>query len=149
MDIFEILKKDHEETLGRFRKLEGTTAQDSDLRTREFSSLNTELLAHLQAEEDTFYPPLMQSKYREDALEAVEEHHVLELVLRDLRETAPSIERWRPKLRVLKEMMEHHIEEEEGKIFREVRMVLSQSVAVEIGTQFSAQKKEILFRNQK
>jgi hypothetical protein len=144
MDIFEILKKDHEETLELFRKLEETTPQDSDLRRRQFSTLNAEFLAHLQAEEDTFYPPLLQSKHREDALEAVEEHHVLELVLRDLRETEPGMERWKPKLRVLKEIVEHHIQEEEGKIFTEIKTILSKGMAEELGVQFSARKGEIL-----
>ncbi len=144
MDVFEILRKDHEETLGRFRKLEETTPQDSDLRRRQFSTLNTELLAHLQAEEDAFYPPLLQSKYREDALEAVEEHHVLELVLRDLQETEPRTERWKPKLRVLKEIMEHHIQEEEDKIFDEIRTILSHGTAEKMGMQFNAKKRGIL-----
>ncbi len=144
MDIFEILRKDHKETLGQFSELETTTSQESATRSGKFSTLNKELLAHLQAEEDTFYPPLMQGMYREDALEAVEEHHAIELLLKDLRETEASTETWKPKLKVFKEILEHHIEEEEGKIFSAAKTLLSLEIAVEIGTQFNAKKKEIL-----
>ncbi len=146
MEIYEILKADHKETLERFSKLEHTTPQDSNLRNSQLRTLNAELLAHLKAEEDVFYPPLMKSKHREDALEAVEEHHVLELVLKDLRETEPSIEPWKPKLRVLKEILEHHVEEEEGKIFDEIKTILSPGIAEEMGKQFSARKAEILIK---
>jgi hypothetical protein len=144
MDIFEILKKDHGETLSRFRELEKTTSQESAMRNKGFTTLNQELIAHLEAEEDTFYQPLMHGKYREDALEALEEHHVLELVLEDLSGTEPGVERWKPKLRVLKEMLEHHIGEEEGKIFTEIKTILSKGMAEELGVQFSARKGEIL-----
>ncbi len=144
MDVFEILEKDHKETLSRFRELERTSSQESAMRSRKFGALNAELLAHLQAEEDTFYPPLMKGMYREDALEAVEEHHAIELVLKDLRDTQVNTETWKPKLKVLKEILEHHIEEEEGKIFAEIETLLTSELAIEMGTRFSAKKTEIL-----
>ncbi len=144
MDIFEILKTDHRETLQRFTELEETASHESTMRRKGFSTMDRELVAHLQAEEDAFYPPLLQGKYREEALEAIEEHHALELLLRDLGEMEPTGERWKPKLKVLKEMLEHHIQEEEGKIFLEIKGILSEHVAEEIGLQFNARKDQIL-----
>ncbi len=79
----------------------------------------------------------------------MEEHHAIELLLKDLRETETNTERWKPKLKVLEEILEHHIEEEEGKIFTEVKTTLTLEMAVEIGMRFSAKKEQILlaYRN--
>jgi chemotaxis receptor (MCP) glutamine deamidase CheD len=46
--------------------------------------------------------------------EALEEHHVVELLIKELRKMGPKDERYHAKFTVLSEMVKHHIEEEES-----------------------------------
>ena len=77
-------------------------------------------------EEEVLYPALKaHPKAKELTLEAYEEHHVVDLVLEELENTPVTDEQWGAKFTVAKENIEHHIEEEEGEMFRDIREVFS------------------------
>ena len=67
-----------------------------------------------------------------------------DVVLKELQRMPPSDERWGAKLKVLKENIEHHIEEEEGEMFKTARTVLSRKQLQELGTRMQAMKDEAL-----
>ncbi len=143
MDAFELLKTDHEKVAGIFEKLAETTERAVKTRTELFAKLKEELDVHAHIEETILYPVLRrESETREITLEGLEEHHVMKLLLRELNAmSSVETEQWTAKLKVLKENVEHHVEEEEGEMFVEARKILSREQIEELGAQLEAEKK--------
>ena len=143
MDAFELLKKDHEKVSGIFEKLEPTTERGVKTREELFAQLKQELDVHAKIEEGILYPVLKELKETEEiTLEAFEEHNVVKQLLAELEEMPKDDESWGAKLTVLKENVEHHVEEEEGEMFKDARQVLSQEQIDELGAQLEAAKQE-------
>jgi hemerythrin-like domain-containing protein len=69
----------------------------------------------------------------DEVLEAVEEHHVVKVLIGELEELSPSDETYKAKATVLMELVRHHIEEEEGEMFPQVRDALGRKRLTEIG----------------
>ena len=142
-EFFQMLKKDHAEVKGILGKLEET--KEGELKKREelFLKLRTELVPHMKAEEIVFYPPLMAKKEsRKDALEGVEEHHVSDMVLKEL-ETTQKGELWGAKMSVFSELVEHHIKDEESKVFKSAEKALGPDDFEKIMKQFQQEKQKI------
>lgn len=140
-ELFQALRRDHQDVRDTFRKLreEGRSSE----RVRLVYELETELLPHMIAEERVLYPRLKDEKeaeIREDALESAAEHHAVRLVLRDLAETPTDDEAFPAKVRVLEEMVEHHLREEESEIFSDVEKAFGPREAMEILEGFRREK---------
>jgi hemerythrin-like domain-containing protein len=73
-------------------------------------------------------------------LEGYQEHHVVDLIIGELRNLSPSDESWPAKAKVMHESLEHHIEEEEEKMFPKARKELSKEQLEELGRQMQAIK---------
>jgi len=143
MDAFELLKQDHEKVAGILDKLEPTTERGVKTRDELFAQLKQELDIHARIEEEILYPVLKETKETEDiTLEAYEEHNVVKTLLAQLEELPKDDETWGAKLTVLRENVEHHVEEEEGEMFKKARKALSQEEIDELGTRLEAAKKE-------
>lgn len=143
MDIFELLKQDHEKVAGIFEQLEPTTERAEKTREELFARLKTELDLHAYLEETILYPPLKQiEKTREIALEAVEEHRVVKQFLKELDAMPVTSEQWTAKLTVLKENVEHHVEEEEKEMFKQARAALTREQIDNLTARFESEKKQ-------
>src|SRR5215213_10017329 len=143
MDAFELLKKDHEKVSGIFEKLEPTTERGVKTREELFTQLKQELDVHARIEETILYPVLKEASETEEiTLEAYEEHNVVKQLLAELDKLPKDDETWGAKLTVLKENVEHHVEEEEGEMFKSARKVLIQEQIEEIGARLEAAKQE-------
>lgn len=143
MNAFELLKQDHEKVSGIFEKLEPTTERGIKTRTELFAQLKQELEIHARVEEEIFYPAIKNAKETRDiTLEGYEEHHVIKQLLTELEELPVDDETWGAKLKVLKENVEHHVEEEEEEMFSSAREVLSKDEIEELGTRMEAAKQE-------
>jgi hypothetical protein len=143
MDAFELLKKDHERVSGIFEKLEPTTERGVKTREELFTQLKRELDIHARIEEEILYPVLKKAKETEEiTLEAYEEHHVVKQLLAELEELPKDDETWGAKLTVLKENVEHHVEEEEDEMFKDARKVLSKEEIETLGERLEAAKQE-------
>ena len=142
-EFFQKLKKDHKEIkeiLGKLKK----TKNGSKNRDELFQKLKEELVPHKKAEETAFYQPLLKKKEaREDALEGIEEHHVSDMVFRELERNSKDEDQWGAKLSVFKELVEHHIKEEEGKIFKTAEKVFSEDKFQSIMRQFEQDKRKL------
>jgi iron-sulfur cluster repair protein YtfE (RIC family) len=147
MNAFELLKKDHEKVAGIFEKLEPTTERALKTREELFTQLKQELDVHAEIEETIFYPAIKEAdETREITLEAYEEHAVVKRLLSELEAEAKDTEEWKAKLTVLKENVEHHVEEEEGEMFPKAKKVLSKDQVEELGTEMQEAKKQLLPR---
>ena len=123
--FFEELTADHDEVKEILDKMENTS--DGAVKTREklLVQLKQALVPHMKAEEKAFYPELTKTKeVKKEALEAIEEHGLAETVLRQLENVPAGDDVWGAKLSVLKELLEHHIEEEEDELFEAAEDVL-------------------------
>jgi hemerythrin-like domain-containing protein len=142
-EFFKLLRKDHKEVKDIFEELQETKGKPSQ-REKLFKKLKEEIKPHMKAEEHVFYPALKDNKEaREDVLEGIEEHHVAELVLNELEDLSPKEDQWAAKLSVLKELVEHHIEEEESKIFDDAEEVLSEDEMKKIMKKFEEEKEKV------
>lgn len=125
-DAIQILEQDHRRFEALLKQGEETTERARTARQTLLSTITSELNAHELMEEKVLYPALQSHpEAREIVLEGYEEHHVADLILAELREVATDDEQWGAKFKVLKENIEHHIEEEEGEMFRTARGIFS------------------------
>jgi hypothetical protein len=143
MDAITLLKADHEKVDALFAQLEETTERAEKTREELFTKLKQELDLHAHVEEKIFYPAIKESEEtREITLEAFQEHHVVKVLLRELDAMPVTSETWTAKLTVLKENVEHHVEEEEGEMFKKARTVLSTEQLEELGTLIEQEKQQ-------
>jgi hemerythrin superfamily protein len=99
------------------------------------------LTLHEKMEETFFYPQLKEAKPTEDLiLESYQEHHVMDLLIEEISSLDPRHETWHPKVKVLQENTEHHIEEEEDKLFPKVRKIWDAAKREQVGRQMQEMK---------
>lgn len=143
MDLFQTLKKDHQQVAGMIDELMKSSGSSSQ-KDKTFGTLLTELSAHASAEEQVFYPELLKdAKSKHLALEAIEEHRHVVMILNELSNSNKGEEQWKAKLKVLKDMVEHHVEEEEGEMFEAADQVLGKTKLQQIGDRFTEVKEQI------
>lgn len=143
MDIYSALKHDHDEAKALLEKLSDTSEKAVKTRAKGFEKLKTELIAHSRAEEEVFYGALRdQDKTHDDVLEGEQEHHMVDVLLEEMSKLEVSDEQWTAKLTVLKEQIEHHVEEEEDELFEKAKKILSDDDAKRLAEEFKQHKKQ-------
>lgn len=134
-----MLEADHRRFEELLKQGEETTARARKTRRSLLDSLTSELAAHELKEEKVLYPALKShAETRDIVLEGFEEHHVADEILSELHRVATDDETWAAKFKVLKENLEHHIEEEEGNMFPTARDILSADRLLELGRRMRA-----------
>jgi hemerythrin-like domain-containing protein len=135
MDAIGLLKEDHrnvKKLLGQLEKMKAPGRRQLLL-----GQIEAEIKIHSKIEEEIFYPAYRDAvKKQEDRklfFEAHEEHHVVDHVLDDLKESSPDGHVFAAKAKVLKELVEHHIEEEEGQMFKKAKKSLDKQELVDLG----------------
>jgi hypothetical protein len=142
MNAITLLKEDHKKVSGIFEKLEDTTNRAEKTRPELFAQLRQELEIHTHIEEMIFYPELKrEAETREITLEGIEEHRDVKAALAELAATSVTDELWGIRLKVLKELVEHHVEEEEGDMFKSAREALPAARIEELGALMAEEKK--------
>jgi hypothetical protein len=136
-----MLKDDHNKVKGLLAKLETTTERGVKTRAELFATIKGELTLHEIIEEEIFYPELKaHPKARDLILEGYEEHHVVDLLMSELEALDVADETWGAKALVMKENVEHHIEEEEGEMFKTARQVFDRAELVDLGERMAVRK---------
>ena len=124
MNAITLLKADHDKVKKMLDEGESTTERGVKTRTELLAELKAELSIHERIEEEIFYPALKaHPKAKDIVLEGYEEHHVVDEIMGELEATDVTDETWGAKFLVMKENIEHHIEEEEGEMFKQARQV--------------------------
>jgi hemerythrin-like domain-containing protein len=125
-DAIALLEADHRRLEDLLKRGEETTERAVKGRKALLKTLTQELEAHEMIEEKILYPALKAHPEGLDiVLEGFQEHHVADLIMKELHAVSTSAEEWGAKFKVLKESIEHHIKEEEGPMFRTARGVFS------------------------
>jgi hemerythrin-like domain-containing protein len=147
-DAITLLKADHKKVRALLDELEQTTERGAKKREKLLAQIDTELAVHTEIEETIFYPAFRDAVEKKDDremyFEALEEHHVVKLVLPEIKDTDPTSEPFGAKAKVLKELVTHHAKEEEKEMFPEARKVLSREELIDLGERMGARKKELL-----
>ena len=144
MNPFELLKADHEKVAKLFDQLEAGSGR-AKLDT--FKQIKQELELHTHVEETIFYPALESPRETHDlTLEAYEEHKVVKTLLRELARSRKADDEWQAKAKVLRENVEHHVEEEENELFDKASDALESDQLEALGDQMAAEKERKLGR---
>ena len=134
MDAITLLKADHDKVKKILADGEATTERAEKTRTELFATLKEEMMVHERIEEEIFYPALKaHPKAKEIVLEGYEEHHVVDEIMGELETTDVTDETWAAKFKVMKENIEHHIEEEEGDMFKQARSIFDADELEQLG----------------
>jgi hypothetical protein len=145
MDALSLLKGDHQKVKKMLAELDRTTERGVKTREELFTKLKGELQVHEAIEEEIFYPALKEHpKAKELVLEAYEEHNVVDTVMSEIEGVAYDDERWGAKMTVLKENLEHHIEEEETEMFKQARQVFERDELDELGSRMESRKHDLM-----
>jgi len=148
MDAIQLLKADHKKVKELLTELTETSTRATKKRVDLLSEIDVNLKAHNTIEEEIFYPAFKKAGEKEEAkmyYEALEEHRAAgDLVLPDLLNTKPESEQFSGRAKVLKELVEHHIKEEEGQMFKDAKKLLSSEEIEQLGKQMEQRKAELM-----
>lgn len=145
MTIYDELKKDHDQVHEMMTRIEEMSSRASTSKVKLFEEMKAALTAHLRTEEKVFYDAIKPEKSAHDiALEGYEEHHIADLLMREISRLSPSDDKWTAKFTVLKENVEHHVEEEESEIWAKAREILDEAKAQRLGESFVSEKGKLL-----
>lgn len=147
MDALKLLKTDHKKVKTLFGEVEELGDRASAQRKKLFQQIDEELTIHSKIEETIFYPEFRRragkGEEREEVLEAYEEHNVVKTIIGELESLDPKDETYKPKLSLLKELVEHHVKEEEGPMFKMARELFDQEELDELGERLMEAKQEL------
>ena len=139
MNAIELLEADHERVKGILAQLSDSTERGVKKRTELLAKLEMELTLHTKLEEEILYPAFKEAGGKEQAImyhEAKEEHRAVDsLVLPDLKNTDPGSLEFTGRVKVVKELLEHHIEEEEEEMFKQARELMKKDELEALGEQ--------------
>jgi hemerythrin superfamily protein len=142
-DAIVLLKNDHKAVEKLFKQFEKLGPGGSRATKRKLvDQILDELAVHARIEEQHFYPRIRQQveDVEDIVLEGYEEHHVLEMTMAELRALDPAAENFDAKVKVLIEMVRHHVEEEEQDMFPKVRAAMGRKELTEIGATLESEK---------
>ncbi|MEO7072653.1 MAG: hemerythrin domain-containing protein [Rhodanobacter sp.] len=148
MDAIQLLKSDHQKVKELLTELADTTTRAVKKRSDLLEQIRVNLKAHTTIEEEIFYPAFKKAGEKDEArmyYEAMEEHRAAgDLVLPDLLNTATDSENFSGRAKVLKELVEHHVKEEEDDMFKAARKLLSRDELKELGQRMEQRKAELV-----
>lgn len=142
-DAIALLKADHREVEDLFAQFEKTRSADRKLKLAH--KICTALKVHTQIEEEIFYPACREDGVEDDTMdEAYVEHDGAKKLIAEIEAAEPGDEFYDAKVRVLSEMIKHHVHEEEmrGGMFAQAR---EQGVDLkDLGEQLMQRKQELM-----
>ncbi len=143
MDAIALLKKDHRTVKSLFSQFDKLGDGAHKQKKAVVQQIIHELSVHAAIEEALFYPTARAAvKAKEDlVLEALEEHHVVKWLLHELASLEPTHERYDAKVTVLKEAVNHHVEEEESDLFPAFERKVAPAERIALGSALEAAKK--------
>lgn len=119
-DLFSTLHKEHEEVKTIFQKLKNQNSEEE--RKQSLKQLESAIIPHMRGEEHVIYPKLEElAESKGIAFEAMEEHLAVRLIMEELYKMPTNDERFSARANVIMEMVDHHVQEEEGEIFKQLK----------------------------
>lgn len=139
MKATEFLESQHRKVEQLFKRIEGGRGNKEELVLELADSLG----AHMHIEERLFYPSVKPIK-KDLVMESIEEHSVARYALRNLLGTNQDDEAFKARVTTLKELIEHHVEEEENELFPQVRKLMTEEDQRALGARLKRSYAEAL-----
>ena len=142
-DAISLLKADHRQVEGWFSQFEKTRSADRKLELAQ--NICKALTVHTEIEEEIFYPAFLEATEDKDMHhEAAVEHDGAKKLIAQIEASSPSDDYYDAKVKVLSEMIKHHVKEEEQRdgMFAEARQ--SEMDLKALGEQMAARKAELM-----
>jgi hemerythrin superfamily protein len=143
-DILDTLQAEHDEVQDLLEKLtESETAREQ---VALVARIKKALVPHTKAEERVVYDPvaaLTGEKPKIDGAEGYTEHALASATLKQLEATTPNTPEFKASAKVLKELIDHHVKEEERNIWALVKENFSDAQRLKMNRDFLALKKTI------
>ena len=145
MDALELLTADHNRVRGLFARFQAAEGENDAQAARLAAKIFEELEIHTKIEEEIFYPTItkLNEEIHEVVTEGIEEHHVVDQLIDEVKNLSPSNEEWAAKMKVLIENVEHHAEEEEQEMFPKIRTAMGNDARGDLGQRLEAKKAEL------
>lgn len=147
MDPIQLLKQQHEEIKALLSRVEEMSGEPADACTRVAHQAIDKLAIHAELEEAYLYPTVKQAvqedENREMVLEAYEEHHVAKVLIAEIKQSSAENENFLAKCIVLREIIEHHIEDEEAALFPLAQTCLGDARLDRLGEQIENRLNQI------
>jgi hypothetical protein len=144
--ILKDLHQDHEEVSELIERMLKT--EEAKERGEIFKEMMTKLLAHAHAEQNVLYRKMEKSDDEETrgfAYEGDNEHQIVERQLQQMsRVRNKASEQWTAQATVLKELIDHHVKEEEGTGFSCAQREFDVAALEKLGEQFRREKKKMM-----
>lgn len=144
MTFIDTLKKEHGTIKDLFQKVQSEAGHKTRPFEQHWTKLCSELMGHMEGEEKTIYPALMDTDAKELALSAIEEHSAVKMVINQLCDVSYDDEHWKPKLKLAKDLVEHHISEEEGEILPKAVKLFDAKQLEQFHKEFTGIRKETM-----
>ncbi|WP_414468513.1 hemerythrin domain-containing protein [Methanobacterium sp. ACI-7] len=135
--LYGMLEHDHEEVKQMFKD----ALQNED--TSKFREIKKELEIHMMGEERFYYPKAKKAD-KELVQHGIEEHEEAKGLIKELDQIPDDSSKFMSKLKELKEAVEHHVEEEEGKLFPKTQKTLDDNEEKQIATQIEEEKSKMM-----
>ena len=144
MNALDLLKKHHRRVEAMFADFEKLDEQEAELKELLFVEIADALSAHASIEERFFYPSVKVEATEGLLLESLEEHLAAKRLIADLLELHGELPEFSAKMKVLKEQVEHHVEEEEGELFPRVKKMMDKESLQSLGAIMEQEYEDML-----
>jgi hemerythrin superfamily protein len=145
MDATALLRNDHQAVDRLFTQFAETRPEDLAYRRLIFRLIKSELESHARVEEDVFYPAVMRlrsSQAREAVRAALEEHQALDGLLAEIDQMEPDDPAYAARLAALRQNVDRHVLAEEGALFTEARIHLTDERLETLGRQIETRRRD-------
>jgi hemerythrin superfamily protein len=141
VDPFELLRRDHDSFRALFADLLSAGGGNG---ADKFHELKNQLEVHTRIEEDILYPALdRQPETRELVADSLKEHEQAKQMLEQIEQRQASSEQWHSLLQELKDLLDHHMEDEERELFPKGRQLLSETEQDDIEARLVSEKQSL------
>jgi len=143
MNAIELLKQDHKTVDKLFQQVKAEQGDQAKLAEQ----IRIELEVHTQIEEQIFYPYLLENgdeEVQDIVKEGIEEHRQAKSLLKQIQGLSEESDSLDPKLQVLMEDIEHHVQEEEGELFPKVQEQFDGETLDELGQELEEMKTKLM-----
>ena len=145
-DAVALIKADHREVEKLFNEFEDAGDRAYKTKQQLVSQIIKELEVHATIEEEIYYPAV-DAKAKKDGkelvAEAVEEHHVVKVLLGELATMSAEDDAFDAKVTVLIENVRHHVEEEEEELLPQSEEILGDEELARLGEAMAARKQQL------
>ena len=146
MQALDLLIADHNRVRGLFAQFKAAHENDdTDTMSTVAMKILEDLEVHTTIEEEIFYPEVHDTNkdIGETVDEGLQEHHVVKILMAEIKQLPDGSDDWVAKMQVLIENVEHHAEEEEKDLFPPLRSKLPDEQLEDMGERMEARKKQL------